>query len=102
MTDRETEREIEALRAKGAPANARIVRLLGCRLLIRSDVPLPRERFRIYSGEIVFDAINKGLLWLQKYRARRRQSFRMHRLACRDDLASTSANIQAVRRFQER
>src|SRR6266446_8459774 len=25
MTDRETEREIEALRAKGAPANARIV-----------------------------------------------------------------------------
>ena len=52
--------------------------------------------------EGVFDAINKGLLGLQKYRARRRQSFRMYRLACRDDLASTSANIQVVRRFQER
>ena len=79
-----------------------LFRLLGCRLLTRSDVPLPRERFRIYSGENVFDAINKGLLWPQKYRARRRQSFRMHRLACRDDLVLTSANIQAVRRFQER
>jgi hypothetical protein len=62
----------------------------------------PLERFRIHSAGSVFDAIKTGLLWSQKCRARRRQIFRMHRVACRDDPALTSGNIQAVRRFQGR